>query len=132
MRTRSKKNHQSTEEKSKKDCTVKDRVDAFHVSCQHTNKKQTNKQPPQKTRFYIRVNQGCLTEETLSNIQKIMKATWYLALHSSKITKSPIQANVFRFSLCRFCKNSTSHNIHPRFKQSTYLDFQEIDRVSSV
>ena len=43
MRARSKKNHKSTEEKAEKDCTLKDRVDVFCVSCWHTNKKQTNK-----------------------------------------------------------------------------------------
>jgi len=36
----------------------------FYVSCQHTNKKQTNKRIKfAKASFYIRVNQNCLTEE---------------------------------------------------------------------
>ena len=63
MRARFKKSHKKHGRKTEKDCTLKDRVDAFHVSCQHTNKKQANKQTPQKTRFYIRVSQDCLTEE---------------------------------------------------------------------
>lgn len=43
-----------------------------------------------------------------------MKATQYLALHSSKVITLQIQADMFRFSLCHFCKNFTSHNIRPK------------------
>lgn len=89
----------------KKDCTLKDRVDVFHVSCQHTNKKQTNKRIKfAKASFYIRVNQSCLTEVTLSSIQKIMKATQYLALHSSKAIKSRYKQICFDFLFVVFAR----------------------------
>lgn len=89
----------------KKDCTLKDRVDVFYVSCQHTNKKQTNKRIKfAKASFYIRVNQSCLTEVTLSSIQKIMKATQCLALHSSKAIKSRYKQICFDFLFVVFAR----------------------------
>lgn len=129
LRARFKKRIVKARKKNRKKLRVKKWNECVSCKLSAYKKKQTNKRINfAKDSFYIRVSQGCLTEKKiLSSIQKIVKAAWYLALHSSKTIKFQIQANMSRFSLCRFYKISTSHNIHPKSEQSVCFDSHEID-----